>query len=330
MRSWWHHITAGVAALLLMASVAGAETLASPSHYDVGVFTAVEGQVAVIHPDRQTAIPAKLHDNVLFKDVVETERESRTKALLNDDSMLTVGENSRVEVAEHIYDPHKGRRSVVVNLTKGAMRALVGKVFSGSGSKFEVHTPTASAAARGTYFVVFHVNGVSGIANIGTHGEVEFSSGGYSIRVPPGQFSVARPGGGPPSPPVVNTSDNLPSEVTDAVQGTDVQDNPTNESPKQTALASGGTAPVLLPLILSQRPRSLLPPVSGLIAGGSSPPPPVAVPAVTSGAIPLPSAPSTPRLTQSALPPPTPSLPSVPLPALPGSTFEQLKVPLKP
>jgi FecR-like protein len=321
MMSWWHPITAGLAALLLMASVAGAETLASSSHYaeslppsnryDVGVFTAVEGRVAVIHPDTQTASPAKFHDTVLFKDVVETGQESRTKALLNDDSILTVGENSRVEVAEHIYDPNKGMRSVVVNLAKGKVRALVGKVFSGAGSKFEVHTPTASAAARGTYFVVFHVNGVSGIANIGTHGEVEFSSGGRSVIVPPGQFSVTPPGGGPPSPPVSNTGSHVLGEVADAVQGTAIQDSPTNESPKQTALASGGTAPVLPPSILSQQSLSPLSPVSALTTEGSGSLTTGLVPAVTSGAVPLPRIP----------PPPS---------TLPGSTLEQLKVPLKP
>jgi hypothetical protein len=329
-----------------MASVAGAETLLSSSHDDVGVFTAVEGQVAVTHSDRQQAIPAKLRDNVLFKDVIETEKESRTKALLNDDSILTVGENSRVEVAEHIYDPRKGMRSVIVSLAKGKMRAVVGKIFSGAGSKFEVHTPTAVAAARGTYFVVFHVNGVDGIANIGTHGEVEFRSGGRSVTVPPGQFSVTPPEGGAPSLPVINTWSTIPREVVDAVLGTDMQDIPANESPKQTALASGGTAEVLIPSVISQRAIRRLSPASRLTTRVVSSPPLVTVPAVTSGASPLSSAPSrvppAPRLTPPTLPLPPPLTsqphppPSLPLPPLvppptpPGSLLERVKVPLKP
>src|SRR6266704_2223401 len=39
--------------------------------------------------------------------------------------------------------------------SRAKARALVGKLFAGRGSKFEIHTPTAVATARGTYFVVW-------------------------------------------------------------------------------------------------------------------------------------------------------------------------------
>ncbi len=260
----YRHVTAGLAVLLLTASGAWADTPPPPDQVDVGIFTAVEGKAVVTHPGVPKSIPIKLQEGVLFKDVIETDKESRTKALLNDDSILTVGEHSRVEVTEHIYDPGKGVRSVVVNLVKGQVRALVGKIFSGSGSKFEIHTPTAVAAARGTYFVVFHINGASGIINVGTHGNVDFSSGGHTVNVPPGQFSITPPGGGPPSPPNVTTGGSAPSQVTNAVHGTEVKDTPKEESPKQMAMASGGTAPV-------SSPSSLTPPgVSGSGGGTTS------------------------------------------------------------
>src|SRR5690242_19039188 len=154
------NIVIGSSVLLLAAATVWAEgPSVATDPIDVGIFTAVEGKVVVTHPGLEKAIPAKFQDGVLFKDVIETDKESRTKALLNDDSILTVGEHSRVEITEHISDPNKGMRSVVVSLVKGKVRALVGKVFAGSGSKFEIHTPTAVAAARGTYFIVFHVNG---------------------------------------------------------------------------------------------------------------------------------------------------------------------------
>ncbi len=258
----YRQATAGLAALLLTASGAWADNPPN-DQIDVGIFTAVEGKVAVTHPGIQKSVPVKLQDGVLFKDIIETEKESRTKALLNDDSILTVGEHSRVEITEHIYDPNKGVRSVVVNLVKGQVRALVGKVFSGSGSKFEIHTPAAVAAARGTYFIVFHINGVSGIVNVGTHGHVDFSSGGRSVTVPPGQFSSTPPGGGPPSTPTVNTGNSAPSQVTNAVKGTEVKDSPKEESPKQMAMSSGGTAPV-------SSPSSLTPPGTSGSGGGDS------------------------------------------------------------
>lgn len=166
----------------------------------IGFYTAVRGQVSVAHPSEPRALPVKLNDTVLFKDVIQTYTESRTRAFFQDDSMLTVGENSRVEIDEYIYDPDQNVRRAIVKLIQGQVRALVSKVFKTNGSKFEVHTPSAVAAARGTYFTVWAANGQSGIINIGEKGRVDFTSGGTTVAVDPGFFSIAEDGKAPSLP----------------------------------------------------------------------------------------------------------------------------------
>jgi FecR-like protein len=166
----------------------------------IGFYTAVLGQASVTHPGEDRVLPVKLHDEVWFKDVIQTQNESRTKALFQDDSMLTVGENSRVEIDEYIYNPEKNVRQAIVKLMQGQVRALVSKVFKANGSRFEIHTPSAVAAARGTYFTVWVENGQSGIINIGEKGRVDFTSGGTTISVDPGFFSVAQAGHAPSIP----------------------------------------------------------------------------------------------------------------------------------
>ena len=83
---------------------------------------------------------------------------------------------------------------------QGQVRALVSKVFKANGSKFEVHTPSAVAAARGTYFTVWVENGQSGIINSGEKGRVDFTSGGMTVAVDPGYFSIAHEGQAPSAP----------------------------------------------------------------------------------------------------------------------------------
>ncbi|MFI5224259.1 MAG: FecR domain-containing protein, partial [Nitrospirales bacterium] len=166
----------------------------------IGFYTAVLGQASVTHPGEDRVLPVKLHDEVHFKDVIQTQDESRTKALFQDDSMLTVGENSRVEIDEYIYNPEKNVRQAVVKLMQGQVRALVSKVFKANGSRFEIHTPSAVAAARGTYFTVWAENGQSGIINIGEKGRVDFTSGGMTVAVDPGYFSIAYEGQAPSAP----------------------------------------------------------------------------------------------------------------------------------
>lgn len=291
-----------------------------PPTGDIGVYTAVEGQVSVKRSGTADALPAKLHDDVRFLDIIETERESRSKALLNDDSILTVGEHSRVEITEHIYDPNRGLRTVVVNLVRGKVRALVGKMFTGTGSKFEIHTPTSVAAARGTYFVVWHVDGVSGIANVGTHGAVDFQSGGSTVRVDPGNFSITPPGGTPSLPAVLSGS-SVPAQVAAAVQETTVQDTPKPESPKQAVLSLSG--------------ESAMPPAGPLLpdspTSGNGQPSGSTVPSVTTGKITVPStvAVTVPAVISGAaggesssasspVPPSPPALPPSPAPVPPA------------
>ena len=79
-----------------------------------------------------------------MQDTVATMKASKAKMLFNDDSILTLGESSKVVIKEYVYNKGKGGTSVF-NLLEGKMRSVVGK------TKFQIHTPTAVAAAGHGY-----------------------------------------------------------------------------------------------------------------------------------------------------------------------------------
>ena len=272
-------LMSAVAALFLASSVSGAGA-ASPDA--IGLFTALRGTVNDTHPGQPRSTAVKVRDDVLFKDLIETQRESRTKALFQDDTLLTLGENSRVEITEYVYDPANNRRSTVVKLAQGKLRALVGRVFEGAGSKFEVHTPTAVAAARGTYFVVWIEDqksaqgGTTGVANIADPGTVAFSSAGQTVLVGPQQYSMAEPGK-PPTPAASFSPDKHPN-VQAAILGTELADVVEEEPAKKAVEATEGAVPITPPYAVSTGADN--PP------GNGSPLPsvPITPPAVISGA----------------------------------------------
>ena len=282
----------GIGTTLAIGWPVGAQGLTQQA---IGFYLTVIGKPTVVHVGQPAAMPVKLRESVYFKDVIETQADSRAKALFDDDSILTVGENSRVEVSEYIYDPANNQRSSVLRMIQGKARALVGKLFAGLGSKFEVHTPTAVAAARGTYFVVWIEEkasrkmglnkigtvrpvsvqgpevaelqaGGTGVANIGSSGNVAFTSGGKTVEVPPGSYAFAPPGM-PPFAPVIITP-TAPPGVTGAIAGTEVPDVPQPESPSQVVAAVGGVppppavgpGPILPPPTLPQVPGGITPP----------------------------------------------------------------------
>ncbi len=82
------------------------------------------------------------------EDAVTTGEASRAKLYFSDDSILNLGELSRLEVAEYLAQPGTDRTKSIYKLLDGTLKVVVGN------SDLEIHTPTAVAAARGTKFYV--------------------------------------------------------------------------------------------------------------------------------------------------------------------------------
>lgn len=74
----------------------------------------------------------------------------KAKIALDDGTIISVGENSRLRVAE--YDSTSNNFRTRVSLIAGVLRLLVAKVTAAG--KFEVESETAIAAVRGTDWVI--------------------------------------------------------------------------------------------------------------------------------------------------------------------------------
>lgn len=200
----------------------------------IGTFMAVIGNTSVTHSGAKEKMTVKLRDNVLFKDIIETLEKSKAKVLFLDDTILNIGENTKIEITEHIFDPDKDKRSAIIKLLNGKVRALVGRFFSGPDSKFEIHTPTAVAAARGSYgiFWVAEVEGKiqTGVLNLKGSWEVKNIDPAIvgSIILKEGEFSQIGIG----LPPVL-----LPEARPEIIAATEVKNQRKEEAPKKEDIA---------------------------------------------------------------------------------------------
>jgi hypothetical protein len=116
-----------------------------------GEILAVKKNVYLLRNNSKETAEPKMP--LLEHDVVETDMRSRTKLFFSDDSILNLGELSRVEVKEYLYNSEKNRSSSIYKLIDGSLRVVVGR------SELEVHTATTVAAARGTKFVMWTPKG---------------------------------------------------------------------------------------------------------------------------------------------------------------------------
>ena len=120
---------------------------------DIGLATGVEGKVFQYSDEENTGRRTQLASPVFLKDRINTAVNSKVSFAFDDSSTLSLGENAKVRITKHIYDPDRELRQTVVQVSLGAVRFVVTKSKS-KDSTFEVLTPAGIAGVRGTEFVV--------------------------------------------------------------------------------------------------------------------------------------------------------------------------------
>lgn len=99
---------------------------------------------------------AKLHQELVWNDVLKTNPSGRLRVGFRDGSFLSVGNGSELKVAQH----DEATQQTSLELNYGRVRSQVSSI-TRAGGKYEVKTPTAVAGVIGTDFEVAFINGVT-------------------------------------------------------------------------------------------------------------------------------------------------------------------------
>ena len=132
-------VAAVIAAFALCASAASAQT-------PIGVVTTVSGSVN-IQRGASSVIP-RVGTQLDEGDRLTTGPDGHLDATLSDNSQLELAESSAMVLDQMVFGAG-GRVSTRLNLTLGALRSSVTSA-AGGVPNFEVHTPNAVVAVRGT------------------------------------------------------------------------------------------------------------------------------------------------------------------------------------
>ncbi len=107
------------------------------------------GDVAIRHLNDTRWIAARFKMDIFKGDQLRTVAESRCEVKLSDGSIIRIGENSVFDFGESNLSKYS--RQVDASLKKGKIWANVTKSFAAA-NKFEVKSPTAVCAIRGTIY----------------------------------------------------------------------------------------------------------------------------------------------------------------------------------
>jgi hypothetical protein len=105
--------------------------------------------------------PLQLRDALRLDDTLVSEA-GKAKLLLNDGSIVSLGEHSRLMLVH--YQSVANGRSTLLRLFDGVIRIFVNRATAGGA--FEIRTETAVAAVRGTDWLMEAVPGRTGVAII--------------------------------------------------------------------------------------------------------------------------------------------------------------------
>ena len=116
----------------------------------VGRFTMVEGQVDLLKQGKLPAVPAKVQDGVEPGDVIRTKSKAKAQVKFVDDSIITMAPESRMAVADFVYDPARGYRRAVLRYFRGLVHTVVTQLIKVQEPEFIIETHTAVTGVRGT------------------------------------------------------------------------------------------------------------------------------------------------------------------------------------
>jgi len=167
----------GAALALLAAGLAGPAAAEKVGAVELVV---VYGYETPPEGDRE---PIYLQDDVVANTELETVSEGRLDVRFVDETQLIVGPGSKVKVDRFVYDPSKGGGEATIDMTRGVMRFVTGRMASRS---YAIRTPTATMGVRGTDFVVaVDETGATVVSVLSGEVEMTAASDGDSASVGP-------------------------------------------------------------------------------------------------------------------------------------------------
>jgi hypothetical protein len=125
-----------------------ASSVWSQPQESIGRVTAVEGRATVLRQGRFAPEAATLQKPVFQEDIIETDVASKVRITLTDATVISLGERSRLELRQFLYDPRQQTRAARFIIPHGIFRAIIKTLIPQSTG--EIVTPTALAAIRGT------------------------------------------------------------------------------------------------------------------------------------------------------------------------------------
>jgi hypothetical protein len=120
---------------------------------EAGMVKSVKGDVSVIRGDgKQEAL--KVGDKIYEKDTIKTSAKSAMGLIFNDNTLVSVGQNSEFKINEYLFEPSEKKVAFRSEVVKGSIACMTGLISKINPDAMKLKAKTATMGIRGTYFAV--------------------------------------------------------------------------------------------------------------------------------------------------------------------------------
>ncbi|MGA1931191.1 FecR domain-containing protein [Arcobacter sp. YIC-464] len=180
----------------------------SMSFASIAKISTVVGEASVLRGEQK--IIANVGLDIYEKDVINTSSNSKLQLIFKDNTVITLGKNSALDVSEYLYDINTPKNSKAnLNFFKGAFKAITGNIGKINKEKFKLRTKSSTIGIRGTVILANQTT----IACLS--GEISVDAQNQQVIVPQNQMTIIQDDGSLSKPVVYNqeTLNNLSNQL---------------------------------------------------------------------------------------------------------------------
>lgn len=158
---------------------------------DIGGIVVAFGSTELQRSDQ--TLPLKRGDKIKQDDQVVTGKDARLVVRMNEGSIITLGENTRIHFNSWSYNKDRTDNHGQLELLDGVFRFVTGKITQQPNPDLSVNTPVATMGIRGTDFFggylttdvldVALLQGEHRLEISNTYGTVNITEPGYGVSV---------------------------------------------------------------------------------------------------------------------------------------------------
>jgi hypothetical protein len=118
----------------------------------VGIVKSMAGEVEITRSE--SIIKAEPNLKLLEGDVVQTGPNGKAGLILEDDTVISIGFNSKIAIKSFMFQPNEKKLSFIARVFQGTVSFLSGRISQLAPNQVRIETPNATVGTRGTHVLI--------------------------------------------------------------------------------------------------------------------------------------------------------------------------------